>query len=90
MVDLGDYPAVLDDAVSEIVGEVWEVDQASLARLDELEGYPRLYTRRVVELRSGNNAWMYILRGAPQDHGMSGTDVPDGDYRGWLLLGGIS
>lgn len=87
LVDLGDYPAVLDRAsaiAAPVVGEVWDVDDAGLAQLDILEDYPDLYDRRSVELRSGDTALIYILRGHPEDHGMRGTPVPSGDYRTWL------
>lgn len=87
LVDLGDYPAVLDRASAgavSVLGEVWDVDDAGLAQLDILEDYPDLYNRRPVALRSGDTALIYILRGHPEDHGMRGTVVPSGDYRTWL------
>lgn len=84
MVDLGEYPAVLDEPLCAIVGEVWRVDGPNMAKLDELEDYPRLYSRRVVELTSGRTAWMYLLQGRPEDHGFRGVDVVDGDYGRWI------
>ncbi|MFT6395749.1 MAG: gamma-glutamylcyclotransferase (GGCT)/AIG2-like uncharacterized protein YtfP [Bradymonadia bacterium] len=87
MVDLGNYPAVLDEPRGTIVGEVWSIDERDFAQLDELEDYPSLYTRRVIELASGGSAWMYVLHGAPEDHGFRGVDVPDRDYRRWLAQG---
>jgi gamma-glutamylaminecyclotransferase len=40
MFDLGGYPGLIEDAVDglSIQGEVWEVNDACLARLDRLEG----------------------------------------------------
>lgn len=84
LVDLGDYPAVLEAPGTPVAGEVFEVDDVGLARLDALEARPVLYDRRPVELRSGTEALIYTLCGEPEDHGMRGTLIPDGDYRAWL------
>lgn len=52
----GDYPALIDALPlglegRSIVGELWQVDRACLARLDEEEGVPEgLYERRVIQL----------------------------------------
>lgn len=88
LVDLGEYPAVVDQPLGPIVGEVWEVDEEGLARLDILEDYPDLYLRRPVALASGGEAIVYMLRGTPELHRMRGTVVPDGDYRAWLASRG--
>lgn len=95
LVDLGEYPAVLqtfDDFEREtpggpVSGEVWRVDDEGFALLDQLEGYPWLYTRRIVPLKSGARAWLYLLNGAPEEHGMQGDVIPSGDYRAWLSEG---
>jgi len=53
MVDCGDYPGLVaaDEGVS-IAGELWEVDQACLDMLDELEGVSlNLFRRAAVELQ---------------------------------------
>jgi gamma-glutamylcyclotransferase (GGCT)/AIG2-like uncharacterized protein YtfP len=41
-------------------GEVYEVNDRGLRRLDQLEGVPRFYTRRTI-LTSAGEAWIYIL-----------------------------
>jgi hypothetical protein len=41
---------------------VYAVDAAGLARLDRLEGYPRLYDRRPLPLADGRRAWVYLGR----------------------------
>ena len=58
MFNLGMFPACVP--VSEnftgyatIVGEVWEVDDETLKRLDYLEGYPNFYDRKEVETSFG-------------------------------------
>jgi hypothetical protein len=45
-----------------ISGEVYAVEGSGLARLDELEGYPRLYDRQVLSLNDGRRAWVYLGR----------------------------
>ncbi|AFY27954.1 gamma-glutamylcyclotransferase family protein [Cyanobium gracile] len=59
--DLGPFPmAVPGEGV--VRGEVYRVDAAGLARLDRLEGYPRLYDRRPLPLADGRQAWVYLGR----------------------------
>jgi len=61
--DLGPFPmAVPGEGL--VLGEVYAVDAAGLARLDRLEGYPRLYDRRPLPLVDGRTAWVYL--GRPQ------------------------
>ncbi len=59
--DLGPFPmAVAGEGT--VIGEVYRVDAAGLARLDRLEGYPRLYDRRPLPLADGRSAWVYLGR----------------------------
>jgi gamma-glutamylcyclotransferase (GGCT)/AIG2-like uncharacterized protein YtfP len=59
--DLGPFPmAVPGDGL--VRGEVYAVDAPGLARLDRLEGYPRLYDRRPLPLADGRTAWVYLGR----------------------------
>ena len=63
--DLGPFPmaiATADTAADAVHGELWWVDGATLARLDQLEGHPRLYERRRLPLASGEQAWVYLGR----------------------------
>ena len=64
MLDLGAYPAVVPGGSTAVTGEVYAVDAQILASLDRLEGYPRLYTREILETPYGN-AWLYIYLGSP-------------------------
>ncbi len=87
LVDLGEYPAVLDRPGGPVIGEVWCVDDRGLEHLDELEDYPTLYTRRrepTAGAGQGETAWIYILNGEPNQHGMHGVTIPDGSYRAHL------
>ncbi|WP_216904274.1 gamma-glutamylcyclotransferase [Synechococcus sp. CCY 9618] len=63
---LGAFPmAVLDPAAGgSIHGEVYRVDDAGLAALDALEGYPHVHDRRRLPLSDGREAWVY--HGAPE------------------------
>ena len=59
--DLGPFPmAVVGEGTA--IGEVYAVESSGLARLDELEGYPRLYDRQMLSLGDGRRAWVYLGR----------------------------
>jgi gamma-glutamylcyclotransferase (GGCT)/AIG2-like uncharacterized protein YtfP len=60
MYDLGDYPAVIENGSSIIYGEVYKISSNSLSELDNLEGYPDLYNRILIELLF-DFVWMYVL-----------------------------
>ncbi len=51
-------------AVSQVIGEVYSVDDATLSRLDLLEGHPDMYKREqaAVGLQDGTelSAWIYF------------------------------
>lgn len=61
MLSMGWYPAVIDDGHTAIHGEVYQISKAHLGRLDQLEDYPRTYTRRLIRTPYGQ-AWMYLYR----------------------------
>ncbi len=58
--DLGRYPGVRPGGRSAIHGELYRVDTETLARLDLLEDYPRLYDRVLIPTSQGQ-AWIYLL-----------------------------
>jgi gamma-glutamylaminecyclotransferase len=74
-VSLGGFPGLVrtrDDLVQctravpgrQVGGEVYAVDDATLARLDRLEGHPQFYERREVIVSGGmdgQTAWVYTL-----------------------------
>lgn len=64
MYSLGAFPAVTKEDTNLILGEVYEVDDATLERLDMLEGHPRFYCREEVTTGGRVRAWVYLL---PQD-----------------------
>uniref|UniRef100_A0A182PYE0 Gamma-glutamylcyclotransferase family protein n=1 Tax=Anopheles epiroticus TaxID=199890 RepID=A0A182PYE0_9DIPT len=55
----------------QVAGEIYEIDDHMLSRLDVLEDYPRLYDRRPEEITNEENStvelcWFYLLRNFPQ------------------------
>jgi len=53
LVNLGGYPALLEDGTTAVSGEVYDVDPELLARLDEFEEVPELYERKSIRLIEG-------------------------------------
>ena len=60
MFSMGGFPGIVPGS-QYISGELYEVDDSILERLDWLEGNGHFYTREVVPLASGVDAWMYVL-----------------------------
>lgn len=60
MHSLGGYPAVTLEDGGEVRAELYKVDDATLARLDRLEGAPKLYQRTKIRIVEGD-AWIYTM-----------------------------
>lgn len=60
MYSFGGFPALSLNGDTTIVGEVYEVDEETMARLDRLEGYPNFYDRVLIPTEYGE-AWMYFI-----------------------------
>jgi gamma-glutamylcyclotransferase (GGCT)/AIG2-like uncharacterized protein YtfP len=84
LVDLGPYPALVEGgptkAASEytVVGELYEVDEAILARVDVVKEHPALFQRRLVELTDGRQAHAYFMQ-AEQVRGR--RRIASGDWK---------
>ena len=74
MYSLGGFPAITEEGTAGVVVEVYDVDDATFARLDRLEGYPSFYDRKEVDvlLDNGNTvqAWIYYLHDQPAYAGL--------------------
>jgi len=75
MVSLGAYPALIQTSLeNSITGELYEVDEEGLQRLDYLEGHPNFYKRIQVD-----GVWVYFLN---REHDINRYTVIDsGDWR---------
>ena len=60
MLDLGPFPAVMAGGDADVLGEIWEVDDHTFEVLDQIEGYPDFYNRKIVNTNQGE-AWMYYF-----------------------------
>lgn len=74
--DLGWYPGLKLDDLSEVEGDIFKVNQYQLERLDSYEGCPSLYSRRRVETLRGEEVFVYEYNGSvhPDDR------IEDGDW----------
>lgn len=61
--DLGFCPAVGRCGDDRVAGELYEIDDSTLDLCDMLESNGRLYTREIVALSGGDEAWMYLING---------------------------
>ena len=78
LVQIDYYPAKLPGGGSRIRGELYEVDDATLAHLDELEEVPHYYERRTIALADGTQALTYVM---PRERAGAGSPIPSGYFR---------
>jgi len=78
LVDLGEFPAMIADGKTAISGEVYETDEATLQRLDRLEGHPHFYLRTTIRLEDGAEVETYVLR---EDQARGTRRILSGDWR---------
>src|SRR6185369_15036295 len=61
LVDLGPYPALVAGGRESVGGELYDVDPAHLARLDDFEEAPAFYERATIRLDDGRDVFAYLL-----------------------------
>lgn len=61
---LGAFPGLVAGGGHAVVGEVYEVDEVTLAILDRLEDHPRFYQRTSIVLENGATVETYLLTSA--------------------------
>lgn len=76
--DLGAFPGLVAGGACSVVGELYEIDEATFAALDHLEDYPRYYQRRQILLDNGATAWTYLLTEAQV---AEASVIVSGDWR---------
>jgi gamma-glutamylcyclotransferase (GGCT)/AIG2-like uncharacterized protein YtfP len=78
LVQIDYYPALLPGGGSKVTGELYRVDDATLARLDELEEVPGYYVRERVELADGRSVFAYLM---PRARAQGGVPIDSGYFR---------
>ena len=59
--DLGAFPAMSAGGETAVLGEAYVVGDATLARLDRLEGHPSFYRRTQIRLDDGQVVQTYLM-----------------------------
>lgn len=80
MASLGGFPCCTQHGNTRIQGEMYEVDDTTLARLDQLEGHPNWYERKMVSTSEGE-AWIYFID-RPDHYGDGARIVKSGVWEG--------
>jgi len=75
--DLGAYPGMTHEADGQVVGELYLVDDQTLARIDALEEHPDSYRRERIHLDDGREVWAWLL---PIDDVAAAQRVESGDW----------
>jgi gamma-glutamylcyclotransferase (GGCT)/AIG2-like uncharacterized protein YtfP len=78
LVQIDYYPALLSEGTTRIIGEVYEVDESTLAKLDELEEVPHYFVRERVQLADGSEAHVYLM---PRERATGSEPIPSGYFR---------
>jgi gamma-glutamylcyclotransferase (GGCT)/AIG2-like uncharacterized protein YtfP len=75
---LGDFPGLVPGGTSSVVGELYEVDDRTLAVLDRFEEHPDFYERKSILLADGSTVETYLLR---LDQVQGCCVIPSGSWR---------
>jgi gamma-glutamylcyclotransferase (GGCT)/AIG2-like uncharacterized protein YtfP len=76
LLDMGEWPAVVEGGRTAVAGELYEVDEALLSELDRYEDVPELYLR-VERVVAGAATLIYVLRA---EHGRGRREIASGDW----------
>jgi gamma-glutamylcyclotransferase (GGCT)/AIG2-like uncharacterized protein YtfP len=77
LLDMGQYPALLEGGTTAVRGELYEIDAARLPSLDRYEDVPELYDRLPLAV-SGHAAIAYVMH---QHLGRDLAVIASGDWR---------
>lgn len=81
MYSLGGFPAITPGK-GRILGEVYEVDEKTMTRLDGLEGYPNFYNRMKIDINNNTDeAWVYFMDNPHRFRGGSTPLVVSGSWK---------
>ena len=78
LVQIDYYPAMIAGGSHRVLGELYEIDDQTLARLDRLEEVPDYYERKTITLGDGTEAIAYVM---PRERAVSGSPIPSGYFR---------
>ena len=78
LINLVDFPALVEGGTTAVAGELYLVDPETLVRVDRLEGHPDFYRRQRIELESGGQAEAYVM---PLGRAGPSTVIESGDWR---------
>lgn len=85
----GEFPMVVDSYLREplpIVGEVYHVNTGTLELVDEYEGYPYLFTRKIVPVMIDGTQYdclMYIYNMEGDEHDTHAMAEADSNVYNW-------
>jgi len=60
LLDMGEYPALVEGGATAVVGELYEIDASLLPDLDRYEDVPDMYARRLLQVGE-HQALTYVL-----------------------------
>lgn len=79
----GAFPAMVESKdQSQVCGELYEVDNHLLGRLDKAEGHPDFYCRKEIQLENGEVAFAYLLTA---EDVIGYPKVEDGDWMPFIV-----